>query len=350
MIKRKYAYILYYFQITLIGIFILVICVHNVDVKQKDFFARSMYTENVKGLQLSNDYLVINYGENVDFKIPQTDLGDFMIYKRLSDEYNEIVRAVYATKDVFRYSEYIADGRFFDDKDYENKTMTAVIGASMIENTYSENGKKYVGYENQLFEIIGVFEETGTNLDHTVYLNLTCYLQYASHHGLYYIDAKEKNIVEGVIREIQEGAENKYSASEVVYTPQNTYGLNGVNNILLLCVIFSATLNLFVMSECFVIGKQYMIAVQKLCGMTRKDLYLFVGKKVTMLIVFSYISIIIIMYFVTNKLRFFNMIKTLSWQHYIITAIILMILGVYVTKCVVRQSEQVDISNVLKGR
>ena len=150
--RVSFEWILYYLQLTFVGIFVLVLCAYQMEVKQKDFLKRGMYSDHVQGMQLSSAYLSSAHGETVDFSIPRLDGGDFMIYKRLSEEYNEIVRGVYGTKDLFDFSSYLQSGKFFQERDYKNKTATAVIGSSMLDRVYTKNGKWYVGYDSQLME------------------------------------------------------------------------------------------------------------------------------------------------------------------------------------------------------
>ena len=52
-----------------------------------------MYSENVEGVQLSNQYLVTVKGEQVEFDIKRLDKSiKYAIYKTLSEEYDEIIR------------------------------------------------------------------------------------------------------------------------------------------------------------------------------------------------------------------------------------------------------------------
>ena len=348
--KVSYEYILYYFQITFIGVFILILCVYNMGVSQKGFLERSMYSENVKGIQLSSDYLVSTNGEVVDFQIPEDDLGNYMIYKRLSEEYNEIVRGVYGTADVFEYSGYISDGNFFTEEDYREQTPTAVIGYSMQDKTYMENGKRYFGYDNQLFEVIGVFKETDTDLDNVVYLNLTSLLNSLENYGLYYIDANDMAVVENVLSYIRNSAEGKYSTIDVKYESKSSYGLSSMNNTLLVCAVLAAFLNLIVASIFFVMQKQYTVAIQKLCGMTIKELRWLYGKKMLVLAVTGFVTICIVLRKFSGNLGFFFSLETLSWQHYLVTAILLAGIVCIVTGFIIRYAQEIDISDSLKGR
>lgn len=350
MKKVSFEWILYYLQITFVGIFVLVLCVFNMEVKQKDFLERGMYTANVQGIQLSSDYLSSVQGETVEFSIPQMDSGDFMLYKRLSEEYNEIVRGVYGTSDIYGYSSFIESGKFFEESDYENKTATAVIGSSMQDKIYTENGKQYFGYDNHLFEVIGTFKETDTDLDHTVYLNLTNLLENMDNYGLYYVDAQSSKVVENVIRIMETNAGEKYSTSRVVYETKNAYGLNSMNNTLLFCAIFAALINLLISSAFFVANKSYTVAIQKMCGMIRKDLFIKYGKNVLILLLASFASVYLIIHYFSRYMGFFFELDSLVWQHYVITAIFLGLIGMTITIFIVKQAERVNISSTLKGR
>lgn len=350
MKRISFAWILYYLQLTFVGIFILVLCAYNMDVKQKDFLKRSMYTEHVQGVQLSSEYLTSVCGEVVDFEIPQTNTGDFMLYKGLSEDYNEIVRGIYGTNDIFKYSGYLKKGRFFQESDYKNKTATAVIGSSMVNRTYTKNGKQYFGYNNQLFEVIGIFKETSSDLDFTVYLNLTCLIETMDNYGLYYVDAQSAHIVDEVVNTMQTNAKGNYSCSKVAYEATSTYGLSSMNNTLLFCAILAALINLLILTIFFVTNRRYSVAIQKLCGLTKIDLFLQYGKNVLILLLLSFLSVYFIIHDFSRYMGFFFELNSLAWQHYMVTAGLLLLIGIVVTYYIVKQAERIDISSTLKGR
>lgn len=350
MKRVSFEWILYYLQLTFVGVFVLVLCVYNMEVKQKDFLQRGMYTENVQGIQLSSNYLSSVCGEVVDFSIPKIDTGNFMIYKRLSEEYNEIVRGIYGTRDVFDYSSYIKEGRFFEQSDYTEKSAVAVIGSSMLDRIYTENGKQYFGYDNQLYEVIGVFKETDSDLDYTVYLNLTSLIENMDNYGLYYVDAQSSQVIENVLQVMEDNAREKYSVSRVKYEAKDSYGLSAMNNTLLFCAIFAALINLLISSIFFVTNKKYSVAIQKLCGMTKKDLLLNYGRKVLVLLAVSLITIYLLITCFSKYMGFFFELDSLVWQHYAVTVILLSLIGFFVTGHIAGQVDKVDISSTLKGR
>jgi hypothetical protein len=320
------------------------------EVKQKDFLQRGMYTENVQGIQLSSNYLSSVCGEVVDFNIPRINTGDFMIYKRLSEEYNEIVRGIYGTKDVFNYSSYIKEGRFFEQSDYTGKSAVAVIGSSMLDRIYTENGIQYFGYDNQLYEVIGVFKETDSDLDYTAYLNLTSLIENMDNYGLYYVDAQSSQVIENVLQVMEDHAKEKYSVSRVKYEAKDSYGLSAMNNTLLFCAIFAALIQLLISSIFFVTDKKYSVAIQKLCGMTKKDLFLNYGRNILVLLAVSFITIYLLITCFSKYMGFFFELDSLVWQHYAVTVIILSLIGFFVTGHIAGQVDKVDISSTLKGR
>ena len=147
MKKISIEYILLYLEVVFAGILILILLAYNISVKQDDFWDRGMYSENVEGVQLSNQYLVTVKGEQVEFDIKRLDKSiKYAIYKTLSEEYDEIIRGIYQTKELFHMDDYIESGRFFEEEDFDNSNPVAVIGADMMEHTIEQNGKIYFGY------------------------------------------------------------------------------------------------------------------------------------------------------------------------------------------------------------
>ncbi len=228
MKKLSYEYILYYVQITFIGVFVLVLLAYSLDMAEKDFLERKMYTENVAGIQLSSEYLKDVSDEEVNLQLSEIESSeDFMIYKRLSEDDDEIIRGGYGTGDIFDFTGYIEEGRFFESSDYENETLSAVIGADALVQTFVEDGVRYYGYNQQLYEVVGIFRQTGTVLDCTIYLNLTSLLKEVDHYGLYYVDAKNQAVVDGILSSIEANADGQYSTMKVAYESPVSYGLGG---------------------------------------------------------------------------------------------------------------------------
>ena len=346
MKKMSYEYILFYLQILFIALFVLVLLAYTLDMSEKDFFERRMYSENVQGIQLGDSAK----DEDVALAIPNLDNTDFMIYRYLVDDM-EIQRGVYGTSDIFKYSDYIAEGRFFSNEDYNEKSKTVVMGQNILSQTIEENGKRYYGYDQQLYEVIGVFKDTGTVLDDTIYFNLPSLLESEDNMGLYYVDAKDSESVQKVLSAMQKNAGSSYSTMLVAYESNADYiGLNRTSKALLVFAVFAALCNLFITVIFFVTHKKYKVAIQKLCGMTSKDLALLYGKDIMLIVLLSFLSVLLIINVLSKYLGLFFTLDKLASYHFLITGIILLLLGVVTIYCVMRLAKGVNISDSLKDR
>lgn len=350
--KNSFAYILFYIQLTFVGIFILVLCAYSISVKQTDFLKRGMYSENVAGVQLSSEYLKTEKGEIVDLQISTLPSGeDYMLYKYLSEEATEIIRGVYGTSDVFNLSKYLESGRFFSDEDYQAKKPVAVIGCELLDQTYLKNEVRYYGYSGQEYEVIGVFEETGEALDRTAYLNLTSLLETIDHYGLYYVDANDPAVVQAVIDAIKSASDGQYTISDVTYEPfSENVGLNGMLNMMLVCAILSAILNLLLTVTFFVTRQKYATAIRKLCGMTGKEIFADYARHILPLLFLAYGSVLLIIWVGRGKLGFFFELDNLSIIHFLVTGAVMLLSGLATIFYISRLANGVDISMTLKGR
>lgn len=352
MKKISMEYILLYLEVVFAGIFILVLLAYNISVKQDNFLDRGMYSENVKGIQLSNTYLVSVKGEKVEFDIDKIDKDiKFSIYKQLSEEPNERVRGIYQTKEMFDMRDYVESGRFLEESDFNNKKAVAVIGSDMLDYTYEENGKLYYGYEKELYQVVGVFKKTGKALDHTVYLNLTYLLDNVEKFGLYYIDSDSKLFVQEVIDNILFQADGKYTAKEVEFeNSAGKIGLNFMNNTLLFCSVCAVLLNLIITILFFVEHKRYRVAIQKLCGMTKRNLFATYGSKLLFCFCMAIFSIEIILNLGRKKMGFFFVLENLSWQHHLIMICTVIAICIVTVIGVIKLTWNIDISASLKNR
>lgn len=346
MRKIPGVYILYALQIFLIGIFILVLLAYNLQVTEKSFLENRMYSENVTGIQLSDH----QFPEDVDLTMPKIN-ADFMLYKYLTEGSDETVRGVYGTSDVFGLSDYITTGgRFFETEDYENKTHAAVVGQKILPITFEENGKRYYAYNQQMYEVIGVFQDTGSDLDHTVYLNLTRLLEEESNIGLYYVDAKDGKTVNAVLTEMKSNASDKYSTMDIAYESAVSYEMGRAFNTLLIFAVLAAVFCLLITTTFFVIRQKFTVAIQKLCGMTWKNLLCAYGKKMILVIATFFSLIVAAMLILSGNLNnSVFQIKTLAYHHYVITGMFLLVLGSAATCYIVKLADNIDISDTLKG-
>ena len=310
-----------------------------------------MYSENVAGIQVSNNFSPDPKDDHTDFNLDAITVGgEYAIYKNIAYEYNEIIRGIYQTNDLFHYSKYIKTGRFFNSDDYKRHTKTAVIGNQMLDVTYMERGKRYYGYEGVLYEVIGIFKQTNSNLDHAVYLNLSELLEKDHDNGLYYVDSYDKTIVNNVIQNIIGNLKNKCTTSIVEYESQAVnIGLGLENRTLLICIILSVVFNLIITLIYFVASKKYTTAVQKLCGMNRKDILMEYGMKMLCRNIWRRWLVIVVVKCLSGKFVFL-MEENLSWKYFIMAGVTMAVMGIFAAIGIVHSVQRVDISDTLKGR
>lgn len=344
-------YLLYYLQATFVGVFLLVLLAYNVDTTEKNFINKGMYSENVSGVQIENpkEMQGVDQETSLDVESMETKNG-FMLYKYLIESGNEIVRAVYGTDDVFKLSSYIGDGRFFNESDYKNKTLTAVVGQDILPETWTENGRRYYGYNKQKYEVIGVFKKTGSSLDYITYLNLCRVLQDESNYGIYYVDALSKDTVESVVDNLTSKKSENYMATKIEYSSPDSYGLSPMTNTLFIFAVLAGGFHMILTSIFLVTRQQYKVAIQKLCGMTYKDILVNYVKRMLTVFMFAFVSIILCINLMKLFWGHFFALEKLVVTHFLILAIIMLLIVFVIAKCIADLTKKVDISAVLKGR
>jgi hypothetical protein len=344
--KFFYEYILFYFQIVFIALFVLVLLAYNLDITAKDFLERRMFSENIQGMWLGDP----RFDNDVVFQFPEVPNVEFMIYKHLDDSF-DITRGIWGTNDVFGFASYINEGRFFGAYDYATNSQTVVVGANMVFRTFTEDGKRYLHYDGRLFEVIGIFRETGTVLDRVMYFNLQSILQTHEHMALYYIDAREADTVSRVVSKFQQNTEGKFQILLHEYeSPMHYGGIGGVNHTLLLTAVMAAILNLLITVIFFVTFKKYKVAVQKLYGMTSKDLAWNYGKKIAAIVIASFFSVVFVIFGLSQYMGSFFTLDRLTVYHFMIMGVGLIVLGIAVVFFIVGLARRVNISDTLKGR
>jgi hypothetical protein len=225
------------------------------------------------------------------------------------------------------------------------------VGAGSAFRTFTEDGKRYLHYDGRLFEVIGVFRETGTVLDRTVYINLKSILETHEHMAIYFIDARDAVTVSKVVSDFQRNAEGKHQIMLHEYeSPVHYGGIGGVNHTLLLTAVIAAILNLFITVIFFVTLKKYKVAVQKLYGMTSWDLFWGYGKSISAVLGASFLSVLFIILGLSQYMGSFFTLDRLAVYHFVMTGGCLIALGAAVVFFIVRLAKRVDVSGTLKGR
>ncbi len=345
--KKIRIYLLYLMQLFIIGVFVLVLLGDQIQVGRKNYFENEMFSENVKGVQMSSYQL----SETVDFKLPALPDSRYMIYRYLSNSERAYIRGVYGTDDVFGLSAMLESGRFFCNKDYADKTMTAVIGADIIPETSERDGRRYYLYDNAEYEVIGVFSTQDTITDKAVLLNLTALDEQISQTGgIYYVDADSRNTVDYVVKQIKKDIGNSFTVTDIEFEPKISHEIGRQFTTLFVFCNISAILCLAVTTIFLITGQRYSIAVKKLCGMTKRDLFCLYGKIMLAITAAAFLLILLSMKLLTSLVPvsvFQN--SSISGWHYLLTGLALLSIGFCTAYFIAHLGDKVDISSVLKG-
>ncbi len=133
MRKITYEYVILFIQMVVIGFFLIILSNYYFVSQAKDFLGNDMFSNNVMGVSISH---AERSQQKTDYQIPyNTFEGKYMIYKHISSD-NHIKRGIYGTNDVFDFSAYIQQGRFFSKMDFQNDNPTAVFGDSPQKHEY----------------------------------------------------------------------------------------------------------------------------------------------------------------------------------------------------------------------
>lgn len=345
--KKLKFYLLYLLQLLIIGVFILVLLGAYIQMGKKNYFENEMFTENVKGLQISS----LQSNEDGGLSIPILMNQDYMLYRYIPIVGEGAIRGVFGTSDVFGFSAFLKEGRFFNEDDYNTKTMTAVIGQDMIKETLQHDGKRYYLYNHAEYEVIGVFAKQRNIADQMVFLNLTALDQdIGPKDGIYFVDAKEQDTVDTVVEALRAENEVRFTFANIEFVPSTTWMLGNNFTTLFIFGTISVALCLVINTIFLIDGQRYSIAVRKLCGMTKPDLFGYYGKIMAGITIAAFVLIIIAMRIFTSLMPdsvFSN--TSLNGWHYLVTGIILVVIGLCNTYYITRLSSDVDISSVLKG-
>lgn len=341
MKKVSYEYSILLIQFIIITFFLLVLSNYYIQTTETNFLKNKMYSTNVLGLNFSE----VKTDKNINTNSFTNLIGaDCVLYKQIQSN-KRIIRAVYLKNDVFDYSSFIKTGRFFTDEDFNSQEAVAVIGFSMEQEIVKKDGIEYIGLEDSLYRVIGIFEETSEDLDNTIYVNLNSYIGHDSMLGLYYIDSQTEKNVRQTAKNIEENLSDYYSISEVQYE-QEKEDLNLLFKVIYVLAIITAICNLINSSYYFILRQRYTIAVKKLCGLTNKYMIINYCEKITCILTIGYLAGI----FITLIIDKYTILKlnNLNLKHYLFVFLLLIIISMYIVIELIQNNKKVDISANLK--
>ncbi|MGI6123968.1 MAG: ABC transporter permease [Acetivibrionales bacterium] len=180
----------------------------------------------------------------------------------------------------------IVEGRNFNKADFEQKTKTVLINEQKLSNCFYENDKRFIFFENEKYEVIGVFRnEMSTYLFSVVqatdyYFNLAAIQankKNSFYMGSFLLDAggETAQICDALKRFIQQRNENlnvelhatnldMFKAMKNVMQSRYPIFASFILAVLLLC------LNIFSATTYWLSGRKSEISIRRLTGATMK--------------------------------------------------------------------------------
>ena len=348
MKKITFEYVLMYMEFTFIGVFLLIMLCYHFNLKSQTFFSRNLFTENAACIQVTGK---VSEDDIVDLQIERwEDYNRVCIYKRIVEEENEIIRGIYDADQVIDYTPYVKQGKFFSDQDFINRERVAVVGSDIENQLIERDGRRYYGYNQELYEVIGIFQKNDTVLDKTIFLNLTYLLEKENNSGVYYLDAKNKNDVEESIQTLYRDTQSQCSMDRINYEFDTSYGLDSESDTLFGCSILASVLQLFLITIFFINRQNYQIAVKRFVGMNKWELFSEYSRKIMIVLIFSLFTIAGCMILVKCFLQQFISLEQITVYHVLALVVIQMTIAFFITIELVRLSDKIHISEALKGR
>ena len=342
MKKIPYEYMLYFLQLTLVSLFVLVLLAFNLDIEATNFWRRGMISQHAIGFEL--------FRTTGDVEHEQIEVdGNTVLFKDLLDSNRQIVRGYYASNDVLNFSDWVDEGRFFNTIDFENNEPVAVIGYRQLENTIEENGQRYIGFDQNRFQVIGIFRETGSDLDQVVYLNLTYLWSGGTLEGRYFLDGQSEMVVDRAMDRISSHLANQFQITPIVYRDGHEFIMAPFQEMLLNIGFIAAVANLLMTTISFVSRQKYKVAIWKLCGMTKINLAVMYVKHLLSINVLAVLSVWLLQQLFGGNQNSILYLERLTWQHYGVMNLLMFCISGIVIFIVVKSADGVDISDTLKG-
>lgn len=345
--KSRKIYILYGLQCFFIGMLVLVLLGYRMQARRNGFFENELFSENVRGLQMSSG----EYMESVDFHVPELD-EPFMLYRYLSSGQEESVRGAYGTRDVFGFSEFLESGHFFSAEEFESESPVSVVGAKACERCEERDGKRFYVYNNTEYEVIGVFGRRDNLLDKAVFLNLRALDSTMDQYcGVYYVDAQDPAVIDRVVNRIREDAAGKWTIFDKEHETPGSVIMGRMEFTLFVFSSISAVLCLLITTIFLISGQRYSIAVKKLVGMTKREMFRENLRHMLTICTGAFGAITGTLWLLVHvgKVPFF-VSSGVGIIHFAVMGGILLVLGVFNALYTTRLACAVDLSMVLKGR
>jgi len=235
---------------------------------------------------LSNYYMEFSVVNGVEINSEITDLVAFTDY--INENSNSFIlykenimnkgKALYFKNAEFKPN--LINGRGFTESDFKNNTNTIMISSDVQDNVIKKNGKKYFAVENDLYEVIGVYQKSTNkiNIDSNYYYNMLASNNLDQNSnlliGLYQLDGFDSTLsllMNMTILLPIEIHENQ-TVNTFFEKLEKALSTQAINVFPILLIIVMVLLNTSGITINWIEKRKKEIAIRRLCGATKFEI------------------------------------------------------------------------------
>lgn len=235
---------------------------------------------------LSNSYMDFSVVSGVKINSEITNLEVFTDY--INENSNSFIlykenimtkgKALYFKNAEFKPN--LIDGREFNESDFKNNTNTIMISSDVQDKVIEKEGKKYYTVENDLYEVIGVYQKSKNkiNIDSNYYYNMLASNNLDQNSnllsGLYQLDGFDSthSLLMNMTTLLPIEVHENQTANTFFEKLEKALSTQAINVFPLFLIIVMVLLNTTGITINWIEKRKKEIAIRRLCGATKSEI------------------------------------------------------------------------------
>ncbi|AYD39709.1 hypothetical protein D4Z93_03895 [Clostridium fermenticellae] len=262
---------------------------------------------------------------------------------------------------IYKNKYNLLEGRFFTTNDFKGNKKIAVVGKDILNNTNTEDGKKYIYRGNEKFLVVGIMGKKNkeTQYDSCILYNLNCDLNYENLtylYGGFNLDSlvRSDNDLKNLIHKINtrnnsssiEISNQAHAVSPLITALQGSSTVMLNFSLIILCIVITLIRTTF--HWIYTISLE--LGVRRMYGASNRDIIFHITKRYLMISFISFIiSIAVQKTLIMSK---FLQIQNASLNAFniFISVIFILLIGIIVIGISSLGINRAQISYLIKGR
>ncbi|OUB63549.1 ABC transporter permease [Bacillus thuringiensis] len=218
--------------------------------------------------------------------IKETTDSNYILFKENMNE--SFIKGVYLNDSIKNIP--MKKGRFFEKNDFFQDKKYAVIGKS-FKNVESINGKNYINYKGDRFEVIGIIGgEVKSKVDEMAYVNLDALFNTDFNFtGIYVLDSQKHPQI--IFKKLKSYLTKENLVSQIENQGKGTSRLiehNWTKNIVLFFILIIIFIMNILFSGYWIYKKKIQISIQHMIGDPALQIYILLFRKYIFISITSY--------------------------------------------------------------